>query len=60
MESLKFAVMVDGKQTPSKVYETYTLAEEEAKRLARSERRTTYILKIVALVELSDVKVTIL
>lgn len=52
--------MVDGKQTPSKIYDTYTKAEEEAKRLARSERRTTYILKIVALVELSDVKVTIL
>ena len=60
MEPLRFAIMVEGKQTPSKIYSTYTLAEEEAKRLARSERRTTYILKIVALVELSDVKVTII
>ena len=59
MDTIKFALMVEGKQTPSKLYDTYDEAEQEARRLARSERRNTYILKVIALVELSDVKVTI-
>jgi hypothetical protein len=58
MDTIKYAVMVEGKQTPSKLYDTFHEAEQEARRLARSERRNTYILKAIGIVELSDVKVT--
>ena len=53
----KFAVMVEGKQSPSKLHETFDQAKDEATRLARLERRDVYILKIVAKVELSDIKI---
>ncbi len=57
MES-KFAVMVEGKQTPSKLYEDFDSASHEATRLARQERRDVYVLKVVAKAEISDVKIT--
>lgn len=53
-----FAVMVEGKQTPSKTYPNYDEAEKEAARLATQERRTTYVLKAVAELKLNDVKIT--
>lgn len=53
-----FAVMVEGKQTPSKVHEEFADAETEAIRLAKLERQPVYILKAVAKVEMTDVKVT--
>ena len=56
----KYAVMVEGKSTPTKLYERYTDAEEEAKRLATHERKTTYVLKVIARLELNDVKITML
>ena len=53
-----FAVMVEGKQTPSKVHKNFDEAEIEAIRLAKIERQPVYILKSVAKVEMTDVKVT--
>lgn len=53
-----FAVMVEGKQTPSKVHEEFADAEAEAIRLAKLERQPVYILKAVAKVEMTDVKIT--
>lgn len=53
-----FAVMVEGMQTPSKVYSTYDEAEAEAKRLTLKERKTTYVLKAVAICALKEVEVT--
>jgi hypothetical protein len=53
-----FAVMVEGKQTPSKIHEEFADAETEAIRLAKIERQPVYILKAVAKVEMTDVKVT--
>jgi hypothetical protein len=57
METI-FAVMVEGKQTPSKIHRSFEEAEMEATRLAKLERKTVYILKAVAKVEMVDVKVT--
>jgi hypothetical protein len=57
METI-FAVMVEGKQTPSKIHKSFEEAEMEATRLAKLERKTVYILKAVAKVEMVDVKVT--
>jgi hypothetical protein len=54
----QFAVMVEGKQTPSKLYEDYESATSEAIRLARQERKDVYVLKVVAKAEISDVKLT--
>jgi len=54
----QFAVMVEGKQTPSKLYENYEAACTEATRLARQERRDTYVLQVVAKAEITDVKIT--
>ena len=54
----KFAVMVEGKSTPSKLHDTFDQAKDEATRLARLERRDVYVLKVVAKAEISDVKVT--
>lgn len=54
----KYAVMVEGKNAPSKLISNYEDAETEAKRLAIKERQTTYVLLAVAKVELNDVKVT--
>jgi len=59
MDTIKYAVMVEGKQTLSKLCDTFFEAEQEARRLARLERINTYILKAIGIVELSDVKVTI-
>lgn len=53
----KFAVMVEGKSTPSKLHETFDQAKDEATRLARLERRDVYILKVIAKAEISDVKI---
>jgi hypothetical protein len=53
-----FAVMVEGKQTPSKVHRSFDEAETEAIRLAKIERQPVYILKAVAKVEMTDVKIT--
>ena len=51
-----FAVMVEGKQTPSKLYDEYDVACSEATRLARQERRDVYVLQVVAKAEIADVK----
>jgi len=53
-----FAVMVEGKQTPSKIQKSFEDAQSEATRLAKLERKTVYILKAVAKVEMLDVKIT--
>jgi hypothetical protein len=54
----KFAVMVDGKSTPSKFHDSFDDALFEATRLAKIERRDTYVLKVVAKAEITDVKIT--
>ena len=53
-----YSVMVEGKQSPSKLYDNYQDAENEAKRLASQEKRTTYVLLAIAKLELNDVKIT--
>ena len=54
-----FAVMVEGKQTPSKLYENdYDSAEKEATRLCTQTKNTTYVLKVVSKIELNEVKIT--
>ena len=53
-----YAVMLDGKQTPSRIYTSYEQAEYEAKRLAIKEKLTAYVLKVVSKVELVEVRVT--
>ena len=53
-----FAVMVEGKQTPSKIHEEFDDAQNEAIRLAKIERQRVYILRAVAKVEMTDVKIT--
>jgi len=58
MENKIYAVMVEGKQTPSKSYDNYAEAETEAKRLATQERRTTYVMIAIARLDLNDVKIT--
>ena len=50
-----YAVMVIGQQTPSKVYDDYWEAENEATRLVKHTRRNAYVLKVVTSVELSEV-----
>jgi hypothetical protein len=57
METI-FAVMVEGKQTPSKIHSNFDEAQMEATRLAKLERKTVFILKAVAKVEMVDVKIT--
>lgn len=54
----KFAIMVEGKSSPSKLHDDYNSAEIEATRLAQLERRSVYILETVSVVELNDVKIT--
>jgi hypothetical protein len=54
----KFAVMVEGKNLPSKIHTSFDEAQAEATRLARLERKDVYILKVVAKAEISDVKIT--
>lgn len=50
-----FAVMVIGSQTPSKVYEDYWEAENEAIRLVKHTKRNAFVLKVITSVELSEV-----
>lgn len=54
----QFAVMVEGRQLPSKLHDTFDQAKDEATRLARLERKDVYILKVVAKAEIADVKIT--
>ena len=55
-----YAVMVVGKSTPSKTYNDFTEAEQEAIRLTSIEKRTAYVLRAVSMYELNDVKKTTL
>lgn len=41
-----YAVMVEGRQTPSKFYGDYQSAEKEAKRLTLIEKKTSYVLEV--------------
>lgn len=58
MENKQYAVMVEGKQTPSKLHDTYESAENEAKRITYQEKRTTYVLQTVAKLELNNIQIT--
>ena len=54
----QYAVMVEGKQTPSKLYTDVIEAHKEAERLAVETRKTVYVLLAISKVELNDVKIT--
>jgi len=54
----KFALMVEGKQAPSKLHDSLQEATTEATRLAKITRQDVYILKVIGKAEISDVKVT--
>jgi hypothetical protein len=59
MEEQKiYSVMVVGKQTPTKFYDRYQEALNEAKRLASIERKTTYVLLAVIRCDFTDVTIT--
>lgn len=55
----KFAIMVEGKQSPSRIHNSFMEAKSEAIRLARQEKRDVYILKLIAKAELADVTITV-
>lgn len=55
---MSYAVMVEGKQTPSKLHETYECAMLEAVRLCRLERKKCYVLEVVGVADISDVVTT--
>lgn len=52
-----YAVMVEGKQTPSRLHYSYDEAQAEAERLAKKEKRTAFVLKAVTKLEVSEVKI---
>jgi hypothetical protein len=52
----KFVVMVEGRNAPTKLHDTYESAEIEAKRLCEKERKNAYVLKVVSLIELPPVE----
>jgi hypothetical protein len=54
-EQKKYAVMVVGKQTPSKLYDDIEEAEKEAKRLCNYELKTVYVLQTVSKFALNTV-----
>ena len=58
VQELFYAVMVEGKQTPSKLYTDYGSALQEASRLASLERKTAYVLIAVTKLEMNDIQVT--
>lgn len=53
-----YAVMVENRQSPAKIYESYQEAEIEAIRLTNKEKLTSYVLMLIAKVELSEPKIT--
>lgn len=53
-----FAVMVLGKQAPQVIRDNYQDAQNEAVRLCKKERMTTYVLKVVACFEHQEIVVT--
>lgn len=63
MENLKqfqkqYAVMLENRQTPTKLYDSYGDALNEAERLVKKDRNNAYILLAVAKLELNDIKIT--
>jgi hypothetical protein len=52
-----YAVMVEGRNCPSKVFSSYEDALTEAKRLALKERLTTYVMVAVTKLELNELKI---
>lgn len=57
-EQKYYAVMAEGRQTPSKLWDNYEGAENEAKRICQFEKQTTYVLVAVTKIELNDIKIT--
>lgn len=55
----KFALMVEGKETPRRIHNSFLEAKTEAIRLARQEKRDVYIFKLIAKAELADVTITV-
>lgn len=50
-----YIVYVEGKQTPTRFHDDQALAEQEAIRLAKKERLTTFVFEAVSKFELNDV-----
>ncbi len=55
-----YMVFVDGRNTPSRVYDNIDEAETEAERLCEKEKRKTFVLKAVCKFELKNIEKTIL
>ena len=47
----KFAVMVEGKSSPSRLHDTYDSAVKEAERLTRLEGKPAYILQPICKIQ---------
>lgn len=59
MENEKiYVVMVEGRNTPTKIWNDYNLALNEAKRLCAKERLTAYVCIAIVKAEMNDVSVT--
>ena len=54
----QFAIMVENKSTPTKLYNSLIEAQVEAKRLCIKERSKVYILKVIQIAEVNDVIIT--
>lgn len=54
----KYVVMVEGRNAPTKIHDSYEAAEYEAKRLCLKEQLPVYICKAVTKVELNQVTIT--
>lgn len=52
----KYVVMIEGRNTPTKIHDSYETAEKEAKRLCEKERRNAHVLKIVSLIEIPPIE----
>lgn len=53
-----YAVMVESRNSPTKVFSNYEDALIEAKRLALKERLTAYVLVAITKLELNELKIT--
>jgi hypothetical protein len=54
----QYVVMVEGRNAPSRIWNNYQQAEDEAKRLCIKEKLTAYVCEAITKIELNDVIVT--
>lgn len=58
MESKKYVVMIEGRNCPSRIWNDYQQAEDEAKRLCLKEKLPALVCEAITKVELNDVVIT--